>query len=53
MFLCFVCFNLKITTACRVSLDSLACFSFAPNLSSPEVGQSNGAVARNWHSEWK
>ena len=34
MFLCFVCFNLKITTACRVSLDSLACFSFAPNLSS-------------------
>ena len=34
MFLGFVCFNLKITTACRVSLDSLACFSFAPNLSS-------------------
>ena len=33
MFLCFVCFNLKITTACRVSLDSLACFSFAQNLS--------------------
>ena len=23
MFLCFVCFNQKTTTACRVSLDSL------------------------------
>ena len=25
MFLCFVCFNQKTTTACRVSLDSLVC----------------------------
>ena len=33
----FCLFNLKITTACRVSLDSLACFSFAPNLICPRV----------------
>ena len=45
MFLCFVRFNLKITTACGVSLDSLACFSFAPNLSSFSLEKTEPCLA--------